>query len=543
MGKFMGKFRFTFMISAALLTACGDSGSDGANNNEEGGNTDTTAFFIDSGVAGLNYSSTSHQGVTDSNGGFLFSAGETTTFSYLGVQLGSILTPSGISMVTPLDLFSTTDVNNLSVKNTLVFLQSLDNDQNPDNGISLSTRGTLPDLQSLDIHSANFQSQLLSEVSAIGVTTLVSESDALDHFNDTLALANAAPNIIGKWVIRNAVDGDVSGVMTFSDDQTLTAKEFEDCSNNDIFWTASEASAMRHCSSVNLTANWTLSGNQLSMFNDTLSDNCTIISSSTYFIEANCSFQGSGLGTELTRFERDLTQLSDHLISKNYREVSAGRTSFSELTFNDDLSGSYVYHNSEGVAQSGPGDQGNYTWSMTGDQLTVGGIDNNAEQFSLTWTLQNDMRGTLVVSAAESTEGTEAAALLPNFNDQLAKDLIYQTIFGVYDAISGACKHIYVINNYSSGDSSSKPLRKESSVGVNDDICDFATPIAAPETGDTGVYSMTIKNGAFVIERGSEREVCWPISYSRQSDASDFFALACSTDTSTAFKLEIWRGL
>ncbi len=88
-----------------ILSACGGGGS------SDSGGDDTsplnTAYFIDSGVEGLEYRSTSHQGVTDSNGGFLYEPGETTIFSFLGLRLGSVTTPANSSVFTPLDLFAT----------------------------------------------------------------------------------------------------------------------------------------------------------------------------------------------------------------------------------------------------------------------------------------------------------------------------------------------------------------------------------------------------------------------------------------------------
>lgn len=520
-----------------ILVACGGGGSESDPSGGSVANDTLTAFFIDSGVAGLNYQSTSFQGVTDSNGGFPFNAGEVTAFSFNGLQIGSITTTSASNVITPFDLFNTTDINNQSVKNTLVLLQSLDNDQNPDNGISLPTGSSL-DLSLLNIADAAFQTNLLNTA---GVTSLVSESDAISHFSATLLTVNATTVMDGRWIMREAQEGDVHSVVTFESNGVLTSTESETCPEGD-YWAASESSIKRNCSEVKITGTWDLSGKNLTMSNVDFTDNCTILTSSKNLITANCIFYGSGLGTELTRFERDIPTFSNSLIDNRYRELTAGgSTSFTQVLFSEDLSGSYTVFNENGVAPNEPGDLGDFTWNTTSSSISIDGIDNNAEAFSETWTLQNQVNGALAVSFIDSDTGQpNASILIPNFNDNLAKDIIEQVVYGVYDANSGACKQIYYFNN----SHSVKPLRKQSSINASDDICDYSSPVVIPEPGDQGVYLVSVVNGAFIITQGGiEQEVCWPIQYSSLSANSSFFTVACAKENSTAFNLEIWRGL
>ncbi len=524
---------FSFLLA---LNACGggDGGSDGGGSET---NNTKTAYLVDSGVRGMSYSSASYSGITDSNGGFNFAPGEVTTFSFHGLQFGSVTTANDSSIITPLDLFNTTDVNDQRVINTLVFLQSLDNDQNPANGISLpESLSTIAGLDGLDLSSPDFQSGLLA-LNIPVVSSLLSEMDALNHFNETLLTVNANTILDGRWISRDAKFGDVNGVYTFSANQTLTVTEFNDCGSN--YWAATEDSAKRNCTETSFTMDWVLDGQTLSMSNSNISDNCTIITSTSNLIEANCVFQGSGPGTELTRFERDIPQLSNSLVNSSYREVTAGgSTSFTTLSFDNDLTGSYVYHNESGVAQSAAGDLGDYIWSTAASQLSIAGTDNNAESFSATYTLQNQIRGTLSMSVLD-TDGAGFSALIPDFNANLANDLIDQVVFGVYDAVTGACKQIYMFD----ATNIVMPLRKEASVGATADVCDFASPVTVPQTGDANVYSVSIVNGAFLIERANEQEICWPIAHSTLSSSSGFAVVACSTDSSSAFNLEIWRGL
>ena len=113
--------------ATALLTACGGGG---------GGGT-SVATFIDAAVSGLEYSSTSHSGVTDALGNFEYKAGEPVTFSIGNVVLGTVV-PKG-NVVRPLDLVaeasSDTDAR---VTRILQTLQSVDENASLTDGIQIS---------------------------------------------------------------------------------------------------------------------------------------------------------------------------------------------------------------------------------------------------------------------------------------------------------------------------------------------------------------------------------------------------------------------
>jgi hypothetical protein len=521
-----------------LLISCGsDDTSDG-----QTGVTAKVAYFVDSGVRGLEYNSNSYQGITDTNGGFEFETGEVTIFSFKGLQLGSITTTNETNLITPFDLFDTTDIDNQSVINTLVFLQSLDNDRNPRNGISLPEYiDTLPDSSSLDISSVNFQTLILPALYAAGLGSidLVSESDSQAHFNNTLLNASATPNLVGRWITRTTTDGDINGTYIFNADLTFNGFEIDECANNGNFWVASESSGTRNCTFENITGNWLLNDTLLTLNgqvgSNNISDTCSIISSSTNFIEANCVYQGSSLGSELIRFERDITELTNSLITNTYREVSAGDSSFTQLTFNADLTGSYVYYKSDGLAQAGAGDRGDFTWATSDSQIMVTGTDNSDEAFTNTWTVDNNIRGAFVVANSNSDGENAAGALIPDFDASLAEVLFDQAVFGVYGAVSGECKSIYIVN--------SQILRKDASVGVTTDICDYSSPIILPDSQDEVVFSISYANGSLIIEQGNEREICWPIAYNSLSTHVGFSYLACATEGSSTFDLKILRGL
>ncbi|WP_086479064.1 hypothetical protein [Oceanospirillum sanctuarii] len=519
--------KLILIISLALLSACGSESSDDGSQTSSN-SASSKAYFIDSGVGGLDYKSASFSGKTDKTGAFKYSAGESTTFSYQGIQLGSVKPSDSQSFFTPLNLFNTEDVNNQAVKNTLVLLQTMDSDQNPSNGITLR-EDQFDGLSTLDLTSTDFQSSL--DQTLPNSISLISETDALAHFEETLSLLKATPAVSGSWYMRDTKNGDLSAIYTFSDTGSLQITEFDNCPGS--YWASSESSAKQNCSTSDLTLSWSISERKLQMNNSSVKDVCHLIAVSPFTIEANCNFSGSGLGDELIRFERKFSILSSPLIATSYREVESGSLSFSLLTLKQDLTGNYVYYNDSGVAQTGAGDQGSFNWSLSGAQISYTGTDNSSSSFSGTYTFESQLKGALKTTAnADGT--TSKVTLLPDFDSDLAKNFIQQTVYGIYDADSGLCKHIYVIDG--------TKLRKESSASGST-ICQYQSPITLPQTGEEGLFIFNNQNGAFLLEQNSTREVCWPISFASLSDNNGYLTLSCSTNSSDSFNFQIWRPL
>ncbi len=91
--------------------------------------------FLDSAVAGLTYRSATLRGLTDARGAFQYREGEWVVFSVGDLELGRAM---GRPVVTPLDL--TIDGYHQArhvTANVCVFLQTLDADRNPRNGIEI----------------------------------------------------------------------------------------------------------------------------------------------------------------------------------------------------------------------------------------------------------------------------------------------------------------------------------------------------------------------------------------------------------------------
>jgi hypothetical protein len=374
---------------------------------------------------------------------------------------------------------------------------------------------------------------LLSNLGSLAglVLSLVSEADAIANFEKTLITLNATIGTLdGKWVMRDTKHGDVDAVYEFSANNELAVTEYEDCSDNAIYWAAASASAERNCTSTPLSLNWQLSGKVLTMSNSSISDSCTIISSTPYLMEASCTFTGGEGGIFL--FERVITSaLSNNLINNSYREVSVGTLSYTTQTFSSDLTGSYRFLDENGITSLD--DTGTFTWSTSASQLSFAGTDGASATFSDTIIFEEAVNGAI-------SADVKSRVLIPDFDTNIAAVGINHNTWGIYDAINGNCKKIYNFNT----NATPLPLRKFDNTSSNADHCTVPSGgLTLPDSlGGADDYSVLISKGAFVIEKGSEREICWPIKYINISEDSDYIVVACAIGASP-FAFEIWRQI
>lgn len=216
------------------LTACGGGGGGGG---PVGGSTNT-GYFVDSAVSGLSYlTSSGIAGVTDATGAFDYAPGDTVTFSVGDVVIGEA---TGASLLTPVSLVpGATDETDTTVTNIARFLQSLDDDGDPSNGITIDADVAIAAAgQSLDFSSANFDTDASTLVEAmrdaaygIGDTgTLVDAVTAQAHLLGSLLceysgtfegtyVHTAGPEVgnNGTWSFSIDSDGNITGTANTSD--------------------------------------------------------------------------------------------------------------------------------------------------------------------------------------------------------------------------------------------------------------------------------------------------------------------------------------
>lgn len=117
---------------AVMLAGCFDGGGGGSK-----GPTTHSGTFVDSPVAGLRYQTDSQQGTTDEQGSFAYRSDESVAFHLGDLKLGEA---QGAAILTPLDLVSgAEDHTDDAVTNIAVLLQTLDQDGNASNGITITS--------------------------------------------------------------------------------------------------------------------------------------------------------------------------------------------------------------------------------------------------------------------------------------------------------------------------------------------------------------------------------------------------------------------
>lgn len=145
-----------------------------------------TGVFLDSAVAGLGYETATMRGKTNAAGEFNFNAGESITFSLGGFVLPTI---QAANIVTPMDIFGSDSTSDPRVADLSRLLQSLDEDGDVNNGITLplTTESITSDTE-LAFGDAAFEAQALAIVASVAgdQVALVDTEAATMHLNQTL---------------------------------------------------------------------------------------------------------------------------------------------------------------------------------------------------------------------------------------------------------------------------------------------------------------------------------------------------------------------
>jgi hypothetical protein len=191
-------FTVQSIIVLLFLTSCGggDGGGGGA---QPTGLTITKGEFLDSAVEGLEFAHSNGQsGLTDANGAYSYGAG-TIEFFIGDISLGSA--PAEFLM-SPVNLAGASTTTNQTATNIARFLQVLDDDSNPSNGIRISQQ--VRDLavnESVIFDDANFDTNVQSVVDKLTAGTRniasVSNQTAQTHLDNTLL--SVRTNLIGEY--------------------------------------------------------------------------------------------------------------------------------------------------------------------------------------------------------------------------------------------------------------------------------------------------------------------------------------------------------
>ena len=197
----------------SALTACGGSSSGNDKNADPVANT---GVFLDSPVINIGYRTETLEGITNSKGEYQYLAGETVTFF-----IGDLIFPAvkATGTVTPLDLADTKDINDSDVVNMIRLLQTLDQDANPDNGITITEAAKSAATQ-VDFGLSESEFENAAAVTSLITnggqdsqpTTLVETSAAIEHFNQSLINEGVLPSpVVGAWLITDEPEINIGG--------------------------------------------------------------------------------------------------------------------------------------------------------------------------------------------------------------------------------------------------------------------------------------------------------------------------------------------
>lgn len=225
-----------WVLAALLLTGCGGGGGGDDDDGDDdpplgrlwvtppappadpGPGAPVEGVFKDANVSGLAFDSGSQTGVTGVDGVFRYESGTPVTFRIGAVEFGSA---TGQPLMTPVNLVLPSNIGGpltQQIQNRLRFLQALDLDGNPANGIEISAavRNAAQSWPQVDFTSDDIASAvlpLLADASAAdGVTHSLPSAAAADaHFVPVARCAYSG-------LYRGTFAGSDSGVFAMSVD-------------------------------------------------------------------------------------------------------------------------------------------------------------------------------------------------------------------------------------------------------------------------------------------------------------------------------------
>ena len=176
-------------IISIIISGCGSSSSTNENSNNI--NTNKVGYFIDSAVSGVEYECGSLSGITGKNGEFNYNNSCIVIFKLGGILLGKINGEdiNNDNNVLPADLIGVQrdNTSNEKVIKLIQFLQTIDNDDNPNNNISIEekTRKAFKECV-LDFSKDETHTDEIQEVITLINKQLVSKESALKHYEEVL---------------------------------------------------------------------------------------------------------------------------------------------------------------------------------------------------------------------------------------------------------------------------------------------------------------------------------------------------------------------
>lgn len=199
-------------LSSLALAGCGGGGdgasTDNGNNGGNGGNATKpalTATFIDSAVAGLNYTCGNYTALTNEQGQFLFNDGDTCAFKLGSIPLGETQVKKGQTLVTPYTIAEKGDKDRAI--RIAALLQTMDANNNPEDGITLKEEDVVKLGNTLRFGSDDEFNTSLNEALKLAQIDkkAIDTTAAATHMNSSLAKTNGKSAAV-DWILRDLVE-------------------------------------------------------------------------------------------------------------------------------------------------------------------------------------------------------------------------------------------------------------------------------------------------------------------------------------------------
>lgn len=242
-------------VCAFLLVGCGGSSSTPSSDTDSEA-TVLTGVFVDSPVEGTTFATQTQSGSTNALGEFSYLATEQVTFS-----IGLTQFPAAIAapQVSPVDMAALSGDSTATTTNIARLLQSLDEDGNPDNGITIpQAAAAVSDSINFDLSIEEFENDpavinLVANSGSVN-TELISAEDATAHLESTLGnggssnvvtegqivtLEQFTATIVGTSAILLNDDGSrdpSTWLVTSLEDMKITGTFRGEDTNLDWYW-------------------------------------------------------------------------------------------------------------------------------------------------------------------------------------------------------------------------------------------------------------------------------------------------------------------
>lgn len=204
-------------ISVLVLAGCGDG--DGPERIPGTPQPKLVGLLIDAAVEGVEYqTSFGDMGITNAAGEFQYVAGEQVTFRIGDIELG---TAPGAPIITPVELTNSVDPTSPAATNMAVFIQSLDADSDPSNGILITeaVRSNAAGM-SLDFSSPDFDTLVVDAVTMLtgGGNMVISEAAALENFYEAYVGFGGTDSVSWQFPGFPPVGGGIAFELVFADE-------------------------------------------------------------------------------------------------------------------------------------------------------------------------------------------------------------------------------------------------------------------------------------------------------------------------------------